>query len=70
MEVKGNYTLDIKVCDLQNAPIIRFAKAGMVDFVKLIRELIGEVNKIGPMGIAALALLVALSAIWVLGGKP
>lgn len=43
----------------------------MVELVKAIKELVGEIANIGPMGIAVLALLVALSAIWVLGGgKP
>jgi hypothetical protein len=31
--------------------------------------LVSEVEKAGPTGIAVLALIVALSAIWVLGGK-
>jgi hypothetical protein len=41
----------------------------MVNFIKAVKDLIAEIAGVGPMGIAALALLVALSAIWVLGGK-
>lgn len=42
----------------------------MVELVNAIKELVAEFGKIGPFGIAALALLVALAAIWILGGKP
>ena len=41
----------------------------MVDVIKAIKELISEVEKAGPIGVAVLALIVALSAIWILGGK-
>lgn len=41
----------------------------MADFIRAIKELIGELGNVGPTGIAVLALLVALSAIWVLGEK-
>jgi len=42
----------------------------MVELLREIRELVSTIEKVGPFGIAALALLVALSAIWILGGKP
>jgi hypothetical protein len=42
----------------------------MVDLIKAVKDLVAEIARVGPMGIAALALLVALSAIWILGGKP
>lgn len=41
----------------------------MLEFIKTFNELLSNLNKITPHAIAALALLVALSAIWVLGGK-
>lgn len=41
----------------------------MVDVLKAVKELISEFEKAGPMSIAVLALIVALSAIWILGGK-
>lgn len=41
----------------------------MVEVIKAIQELVSEVRKTGPMGVAMLALIVALSAIWILGGK-
>ena len=41
----------------------------MLEFVKKFNELLSNLNKVTPHAIAALALLVALSAIWVLGGK-
>jgi hypothetical protein len=42
---------------------------GMDEFFKNINELIDKLNHMSPLAIAALALLVALSAIWVMGGK-
>ena len=41
----------------------------MLELVKTIKELVSNINNVTPLGVAALALLVALSAIWVLGGK-
>lgn len=41
----------------------------MVECLKVIKELVVEIGRTGPTGIAVLALIVALSAIWVLGGK-
>lgn len=41
----------------------------MVEIIKAVTELMSVVVNIGPMGIAVLALIVALTAIWVLGGK-
>lgn len=41
----------------------------MLEFIKTFNELLSSLNKVTPHAIAALALLVALSAIWVLGGK-
>lgn len=41
----------------------------MVEIIKALKELVSEVGKCGPMGIAALALIIAFSAIWILGGK-
>jgi hypothetical protein len=41
----------------------------MVDVINAIKELVSEVSKAGPMGVAMLSLIVALSAIWILGGK-
>lgn len=41
----------------------------MAEILKELKELIVEIEKVSPMGIAALALLVALSAIWILGAK-
>jgi hypothetical protein len=41
----------------------------MVDFVNAARELIIAIGQLGPFGIAALALLVALSAVHK-GGRP
>ena len=40
----------------------------MVEFIKAIKDLVCELGNVGPTGVAVLALLVALSAIWVLGG--
>lgn len=37
----------------------------MENFVVAIKELVSELGKIGPTGVAVLALIVALSAIWV-----
>jgi hypothetical protein len=42
----------------------------MVELINAIKELVMEIGKIGPFGIAALALLVALASVWILGGKP
>lgn len=41
----------------------------MVDVLKAIQELVAEVGKVGPNGIAILALIVALSAIRALGRR-
>jgi hypothetical protein len=41
----------------------------MLEIVKTFNELVANLNKVTPLAIAALALLVAFSAIWVLGGK-
>lgn len=41
----------------------------MLEIIRTFNELVANLNKITPHAIAALALLVALSAIWVLGGK-
>lgn len=41
----------------------------MVEIIKAITELVAEVGKVGPTGVAVLALIVALSLIWVLRGK-
>lgn len=41
----------------------------MVEIIKAITELISEIGKLGVTGIVALALIVALSAIWVFGGR-
>jgi len=42
----------------------------MVEIIRSIKDLICEIGKIGPIGVAVLALVVALTAILVLGGKP
>jgi hypothetical protein len=39
----------------------------MANLIKAVKDLIGEIVGAGPTGVAVLALLVALSAIWVLG---
>jgi hypothetical protein len=41
----------------------------MENFIVAVKELISEIGKVGPTGVAVLALIVALSAIWVLGSK-
>jgi len=41
----------------------------MVDFIHAISGLVNELGHVGPTGVAVLALLVALSAIWVRGRK-
>lgn len=41
----------------------------MVKKLSAVKELISEIGKVGQTIITILALLVALSAIWVLGGK-
>jgi hypothetical protein len=41
----------------------------MVEIINAIKDLISELGKIGPLGVALLALVVALSAIFVFGGK-
>lgn len=41
----------------------------MVEVIKAIQELVSEVGKTGPMGVAMLALIVALSAIWIWEGS-
>ena len=41
----------------------------MVEVIKAVKELVSEIGKTGPMGVAVLALIVALTAIWILGGK-
>lgn len=41
----------------------------MLELVKTFSELVANINKVTPLAVAALALLVALSAIWVIGGK-
>lgn len=41
----------------------------MVDFIHAISGLVNEIGNIGPLGVAVLALLVAFSAILILGRK-
>jgi hypothetical protein len=41
----------------------------MENLIIAIKELVSEIGKAGPTGIAVLALIVALSAIWILGSK-
>ncbi len=41
----------------------------MSDLFNAISGLIEALSKVGPMGVAALALLVALAAILILGGR-
>jgi len=41
----------------------------VVEVINAVKELISELGKVNQTGIAVLALLVALTAIWVLGGK-
>jgi len=52
-----------------NAPQLHCSGAHMVELIRAIKELVSEVGKVGPTGVTVLALIVALSAIWVLGGK-
>lgn len=41
----------------------------MVEIINALKNLISELERIGPMGIAILALIVALAALWILSAK-
>lgn len=69
VNAKNSYKLVILLIGVMIALSIPQQGQNMADFIRAIKELIGELGNVGPTGIAVLALLVALSAILVLGEK-